>query len=299
MNLNQLDFALVTSNSLPKKIKSWDSYEALSEDQFIDLIDYSKELMSQNPDHEILFLVVAKGSDDKQDEEELKLKELEEAKLKRMPPEKELAGKVALITGAAGGIGSATAKKFLEEGCCVILTDIDKKALQKTHIEFANAFGKDVVDSILKNTVLPEQIIINICKTYFRFPEQKFDLTLLEKYKDNKLIKINLLDNDDGPITKVFGYLDELLKLEDLDNKYILTADDDLLYKPTFIESFIKKVKKDNTVIWTGYQEARGKKFQTCFGADGILMKLSILHKIREYAYFLFDKDIRFKYYFC
>ena len=78
-------------------------------------------------------------------------------------------------------------------------------------------------------------------------------------------------------------------------DKYILTADDDLLYKPTFIESFIKKVKKDNTVIWTGYQATRGKKFQTCFGADGILMKLSILHKIREYAYFLFDKDIRFK----
>ena len=75
--------------------------------------------------------------------------ELEEAKLRRMPPEKEFAGKVALITGAAGGIGSATAKKFLQEGCCVIFTDIDKKALQKTHIEFANAFGKDVVDSIL------------------------------------------------------------------------------------------------------------------------------------------------------
>lgn len=92
MNLNQLDFALVTSNSLPKKIKSWDSYEALSEDQFIDLIDYSKELMSQNPDHEILFLVVAKGSDDKQDEEELKLKELEEelSKLEREKASKQL-----------------------------------------------------------------------------------------------------------------------------------------------------------------------------------------------------------------
>ena len=36
------------------------------------------------------------------------------SKLKRMPPEKELAGKVALITGAAGGIGSATALKFLK-----------------------------------------------------------------------------------------------------------------------------------------------------------------------------------------
>ena len=75
--------------------------------------------------------------------------ELEEAKLKRMPPEKEFAGKVALITGAAGGIGSATAKKFLQQGCCVILTDIDKKALQKTHSEFANSFGEDVVESIL------------------------------------------------------------------------------------------------------------------------------------------------------
>lgn len=74
--------------------------------------------------------------------------ELEEAKLKRMPPEKELAGKVALITGAAGGIGSATALKFLQEGCCVVLTDIDKKSLQQTHAKFAARFGEDVVTSI-------------------------------------------------------------------------------------------------------------------------------------------------------
>ena len=73
---------------------------------------------------------------------------LEEAKLKRMPPEKELAGKVALITGAAGGIGSATALKFLQEGCCVVLTDIDKKSLQQTHAKFAARFGEDVVTSI-------------------------------------------------------------------------------------------------------------------------------------------------------
>ena len=63
MNLNQTDFALVTSDSLPKRIKSWDSYEHLSEDQFIDLIDYSKELVKSSPEHEILFLVVAKGED--------------------------------------------------------------------------------------------------------------------------------------------------------------------------------------------------------------------------------------------
>jgi len=75
--------------------------------------------------------------------------ELEEAKLRRMPPEKELAGKVALITGAAGGIGSATANRFLKEGCCVILTDIDKKSLKKTHKEFADKYGNDVVKSLL------------------------------------------------------------------------------------------------------------------------------------------------------
>jgi len=75
--------------------------------------------------------------------------ELEEAKLRRMPAEKELAGKVALITGAAGGIGSATAKKFLSEGSCVILTDIDKSALKDKHDEFSKEFGRDVVHSIL------------------------------------------------------------------------------------------------------------------------------------------------------
>ncbi len=74
--------------------------------------------------------------------------DLEEAKLKRMPPEKELAGKVALITGAAGGIGSATANKFLNEGCCVVLTDIDKSALEAKKNEFIDKFGKDVVHSI-------------------------------------------------------------------------------------------------------------------------------------------------------
>ena len=75
--------------------------------------------------------------------------ELEEAKLRRMPAEKELAGKVALITGAAGGIGSATAKKFLSEGCCVILTDIDQSALKIKHNEFSKEFGEDVVHSMI------------------------------------------------------------------------------------------------------------------------------------------------------
>ncbi|MBI3142431.1 MAG: bifunctional rhamnulose-1-phosphate aldolase/short-chain dehydrogenase [Bacteroidetes bacterium] len=48
---------------------------------------------------------------------------LEEAKLQRMPKEKPLTGKIALVTGAGGGLGGAVAKKFQDEGACVVWCD--------------------------------------------------------------------------------------------------------------------------------------------------------------------------------
>src|SRR6185369_6655156 len=54
---------------------------------------------------------------------------LEEAKLQRMPKPKTLAGRVALITGGAGGIGLATARRLMDDGACVVLCDIDREAL--------------------------------------------------------------------------------------------------------------------------------------------------------------------------
>jgi len=46
-------------------------------------------------------------------------------KLTLLPKEKELAGKVAIITGAASGIGRACAERFAEEGAHVVVTDVD------------------------------------------------------------------------------------------------------------------------------------------------------------------------------
>ena len=76
---------------------------------------------------------------------------LEEAKLQRMPKPKSLAGRVALVTGGAGGIGAATAARYLSEGACVMLADIDEAALASTYDSLAGTFGKDVVRTVQMN----------------------------------------------------------------------------------------------------------------------------------------------------
>jgi len=76
---------------------------------------------------------------------------LEEAKLQRMPKPKPLSGRVALITGSAGGIGKAIAKKFAEEGACIVINDVNVERLSETNKEFRSSFGNDVISSTLLN----------------------------------------------------------------------------------------------------------------------------------------------------
>jgi rhamnulose-1-phosphate aldolase/alcohol dehydrogenase len=73
--------------------------------------------------------------------------DLEEAKLQRMPKPKPLAGRVSLITGGAGGIGLATARRLMDEGACVVLCDIDRDALAQAETDLKKKYGNDVVAS--------------------------------------------------------------------------------------------------------------------------------------------------------
>ncbi len=70
---------------------------------------------------------------------------LEEAKLRRMPPPKSLAGRIALVTGGAGGIGRATAERLLAEGAAVMLADLVPDALTETAADLAKRHGADRV----------------------------------------------------------------------------------------------------------------------------------------------------------
>jgi rhamnulose-1-phosphate aldolase/alcohol dehydrogenase len=83
---------------------------------------------------------------------------LEEAKLQRMPKPKSLSGRIALVTGSAGGIGKAVAKKFAENGACVILSDNDEERLRTAEEDFRKQFGKDAFASAKVDVTRPTEI---------------------------------------------------------------------------------------------------------------------------------------------
>ncbi len=83
---------------------------------------------------------------------------LEEAKLQRLSKPRPLAGKVALVTGAAGGIGKATAERLLGDGACVVLADIDETSLQAAEDGLSGRHSADAVRSARLDVTKEEDV---------------------------------------------------------------------------------------------------------------------------------------------
>jgi NAD(P)-dependent dehydrogenase (short-subunit alcohol dehydrogenase family) len=66
---------------------------------------------------------------------------LEEAKLRRMPPEQELARNVVVVIGAGSGIGKAIAHRVAREGAHVVCADLNAEAAQATAAELTDIYG--------------------------------------------------------------------------------------------------------------------------------------------------------------
>ena len=69
---------------------------------------------------------------------------LEEAKLRRMPPEKELDRRIAVIIGAGAGIGKATAHRLVREGAHVVCVDLNEEAAKETAAEIVAQYGPGI-----------------------------------------------------------------------------------------------------------------------------------------------------------
>src|SRR5205823_4509422 len=83
---------------------------------------------------------------------------LEEAKLQRMLKPKALSGRIAVVTGSAGGIGKAIAKKFVDEGACVVINDNDAGRLETADAEFKKQYGKDAFTSVVLDVTNTQHI---------------------------------------------------------------------------------------------------------------------------------------------
>jgi rhamnulose-1-phosphate aldolase/alcohol dehydrogenase len=84
---------------------------------------------------------------------------LEEAKLQRMPKEKPLSRKIAIVTGAGGGIGQAIADKMVQEGAVVVFTDLNQEALDSV----TEKYSKDQAVAVTCD-VTNEEAIVNAFK---------------------------------------------------------------------------------------------------------------------------------------
>src|SRR5262245_38610621 len=81
---------------------------------------------------------------DEQEAFDIEYWQLEEAKLRRLPPEKELDRQIIAVIGAGSGIGKATAHRLVKEGAHVVCADLDEKAAGATAKEIIDEFGEGI-----------------------------------------------------------------------------------------------------------------------------------------------------------
>ncbi|MFK4482835.1 bifunctional aldolase/short-chain dehydrogenase [Curtobacterium sp. AB7] len=91
---------------------------------------------------------------------------LEEAKLQRMPAPKKLATRIALVTGAASGIGKAIAKRLAAEGAAVVIADLD---VDKAAAAAAEIGGPDQAIGVAANVTSAADIEQAIQQTLLHF----------------------------------------------------------------------------------------------------------------------------------
>lgn len=94
---------------------------------------------------------------------------LEEAKLARMPKPKALQGRIALVTGAASGIGLAIAEKLASQGACITIADINDAGMAEVAEDFGKRFGKDSVHTVNLDVTSEAAVIAGFESTIARF----------------------------------------------------------------------------------------------------------------------------------
>ena len=81
---------------------------------------------------------------DQQEAFDIEYWSLEEAKLRRLPPEKELDRQIVVVIGAGAGIGKATAHRLVKEGAHIVCVDVDETAAKETAQEIIDQYGPGI-----------------------------------------------------------------------------------------------------------------------------------------------------------
>ncbi|RYG23256.1 bifunctional rhamnulose-1-phosphate aldolase/short-chain dehydrogenase, partial [bacterium] len=76
---------------------------------------------------------------------------LEEAKLKRQPAEKEMARQIALVIGAGPGIGGSIAERLLDQGACVVVSDVNETLVTQAVERLSAKYGELVIGGEVLN----------------------------------------------------------------------------------------------------------------------------------------------------